>query len=90
MKNNLKNIEKILKALANTRRLEIVRFLNKEKEAPVGQIAEAVGISFRATSRHLGVLRNAGILDKEQKSLEVWYKLEAHPHSIVSHTLNIV
>lgn len=71
----IKNLEKILKALANRRRLAILRYLKREKEATVGDIADKINLSFKSTSRHLSVLSAADILEKEQRSLKVFYKL---------------
>ena len=73
--NNLKPVEKTLKALANQRRLAIVMFLKKKSNATVSEIAEEIDLSFRSTSKHLGVLRSAEILDKKQQSLQVFYFL---------------
>ncbi|OHA88990.1 MAG: hypothetical protein A3C70_00570 [Candidatus Zambryskibacteria bacterium RIFCSPHIGHO2_02_FULL_43_14] len=70
-----RDLERILKALANKRRLVIISFLKKDKEANVGEIAGAIHLSFKSTSRHLAVLFGAGILDKEQRSSEVFYRL---------------
>lgn len=67
--------EKILKALANKRRLSIVVYLGKTREAKVGDIADKIKLSFKATSKHLALLYSADIVDKEQRSLEMWYKL---------------
>jgi DNA-binding transcriptional ArsR family regulator len=71
-----KELERIMKAFANRRRLAIVRYLKTEKEASVGDIAEEIRLSFKATSKHLGVLSAAGILDREQRSLQMLYHLE--------------
>ena len=68
-------MERSLKALANKRRLAILRFIKKEKEATVGSIAEEIHLSFKATSRHLGVLSSADILEKEQRSLRGFYHI---------------
>lgn len=73
MKN--KELERIMKALANRRRLSIVSFLKKKKEATVGNIAEEIRLSFRSTSKHLGVLAAAGILEREQRSVQMYYKV---------------
>ncbi|MEK7106962.1 MAG: metalloregulator ArsR/SmtB family transcription factor [Patescibacteria group bacterium] len=70
-----KELESNLKALANRRRLAIVRFIKKSKEASVGDIADEIKLSFKSTSRHLSVLFSAGLLDREQRSLQVFYKL---------------
>jgi DNA-binding transcriptional ArsR family regulator len=67
--------EKILKALANKRRLQIVKFLKEKKEANVGEIALHIKLSFKATSKHLAVLSGADIVEKEQRSLLCFYSL---------------
>ena len=72
---DIKRQEKILKALANKRRLKILEYVRKNKEATVGELAEYLKISFPATSKHLGLLFSADILDREQKSLLVYYRL---------------
>ncbi|MEK9176953.1 MAG: metalloregulator ArsR/SmtB family transcription factor [Patescibacteria group bacterium] len=73
-----KEMEKVMKALANRRRLLILKFLKKQKESSVGDIAEEIKLSFKATSKHLSVLSNAGIVDREQRSLQMFYSLVAH------------
>jgi len=73
MKN--KELERILKAFANRRRLLIVSFLKRRKEATVGDIAEEIRLSFRSTSKHLGVLSTSGILEREQRSVQMYYKI---------------
>lgn len=64
-----------MKALANRRRLAILKYLKSEKEASVGDIAEEIRLSFKATSKHLGVLSAVGIVDREQRSLQMLYHL---------------
>lgn len=73
----MKELEKPLKALANLRRLAILKYLKQNREASVGEIAGAIKLSFRAISKHLGILAAADILDKEQRSLAVHYRLAA-------------
>lgn len=71
----MKELERILKSLANKRRLAIVGYLKKEKEATVGDIANKIRLSFKATSKHLGILAAADIVEKEQRGLQMWYRL---------------
>ena len=71
----MKEIEKQIKALANARRLSIVKYLKKTKEASVGDIAEEIKLSFKATSKHLCILYAANILEKDQRSLVSYYRL---------------
>jgi len=84
----MKELERILKALANKRRLAIIKYLKKEKEATVGEIAGEINLSFKATSKHLGVLANADIIEKEQRSLQMWYSLSPASHNIVKYISN--
>ncbi len=88
MRKGIKEVERVLKALANRRRLEIVKYLKKEKEATVGDIAEAIKLSFKSTSRHLAVLFSADIVEKEQRSIEVWYRLSPECHHIAKYVSN--
>ena len=71
----MKDSERILKALANKRRLAIVKYLRNRREASVGEVAEAIHLSFGATSKHLIILASADILEKEQRSLLMFYSL---------------
>lgn len=71
----MRDLEKIMKAFANKRRLAIIAYLKKNEEASVAQIAKGIGLSFKATSKHLGILGAADILDKEQRSLLVFYRI---------------
>lgn len=70
-----KKMERTLKALANGRRLAVMAFLKNGRESSVGVIAHHIGLSFKATSKHLGILASVEILTKEQRSLTVYYRL---------------
>ena len=65
----MKKMEKTLKALANRRRLAILKYLKNTGQASVGDIAGKIQLSFKATSKHLNILFGADILEREQKSL---------------------
>ena len=84
----MKETERILKALANKRRLAIVKFLKKKGEKMVGDIAEEINLSFKATSKHLGVLYAANIVEKEQRSLQMFYRLSSQIHHIAKYISN--
>ncbi len=70
-----KDQERLFKAVANKRRIAILVFLKKRKTARVGEIADQIRLSLKATSKHLGVLHAAGFVDREQKSMEMHYRL---------------
>lgn len=71
----ISKLERVLKALANRRRLAILQYLKHNSGASVGEIAEAIKLSFKATSKHLGVLKSADLVEFEQNSLQFNYRL---------------
>ena len=83
----MNELERTLKALANKRRLAILKYLKRANRASVGDIASEIKLSFRATSRHLSILSNAGILEKEQEGLTVWHRISAEKHRVVVEVL---
>ena len=87
---DLKHLEKISKALANRRRLAILKFLKRNGKAPVAEIAEEIGISFKSTSKHLIILSSVDIVEKEQKSLQMFYSINNHQHEIIKTTLRFL
>lgn len=82
--------EKLLKALANRRRLAIMAYLNVHEKASVGGIAREIHLSFKATSKHLGILRAADVLDREQVNLSVYYRLAKPLPGIVKSVLSVL
>ncbi len=80
---NLKELEKILKGLGNRRRLAIVQFLKKNSGASVGDIAEAIKLSYKSTSHHLRIMTAAGILSRDQQSAEASYSLAASSDKVL-------
>lgn len=79
----MKNLERILKALANKRRLAIIKYLKEHQPASVGDIAERIDLSFKATSKHLNVLHAADIVERNQQSSKMFYRLAENQKSIV-------
>ncbi len=64
----------IMKALAHPTRLLILDKLN-EKEHCVCELQEMIGADMSTVSRHLAVLRNAGIIDSRKENNQVFYRL---------------
>jgi len=84
----MKKMEKILKALANSRRLAILKFLKKNKEASVNDISETIKLSFKATSKHLAILFQSNILEREQKSFYGMYRLKEQQNPITTYIIS--
>ncbi|WP_409271727.1 ArsR/SmtB family transcription factor [Neobacillus sp. SCS-31] len=72
------HISTILNALAEPNRLQIVELLRKEPLS-VGEIAERLNLLQPATSKHLRVLSNAGLVKVEAVANQRIYRLKPHP-----------
>lgn len=71
----MKHYEKIFKALANRRRLEIIKYIKGKKKANVGSVAKHIKLSLKSTSKHLAILSGADLLEREQKNVLVFYSI---------------
>lgn len=67
---------KILKALANEKRIEILQILAKSPSLSVGDIAEDIHLHFKSTSKHLQKLVEAGFLEQRRDGLYVVHSLK--------------
>ena len=85
-----KELERVLRALGNKRRLALVRLLKKNRETNVTVLAEAISLSFRSTSRHLVILFAAGVVDRRQQSTEVHYFLAVKKHPVLELILSLL
>jgi DNA-binding transcriptional ArsR family regulator len=69
----MKRWTQLFKVFASISRLRIVKFLSSEKECTVSQIAREIHVSFKGTSRHLGILSALDILNSNGKDGHVYY-----------------
>lgn len=65
---------KIIKALAHPTRLFMVEELS-QKERCVSELTEMIGSDVSTVSKHLSVLKNAGIVQDQKKGSQVYYIL---------------
>ncbi|MCK4373469.1 MAG: winged helix-turn-helix transcriptional regulator [candidate division Zixibacteria bacterium] len=65
----------IMKALAHPTRLFIIDELAK-RERCVCELRDMIGADVSTVSRHLTVLREAGVVEDEKRGLQVWYRLK--------------
>ncbi|HOE67373.1 MAG TPA: metalloregulator ArsR/SmtB family transcription factor [Candidatus Hydrogenedentes bacterium] len=64
----------VIKALAHPTRLYIVGELS-QGERCVCELREGVGADLSTVSKHLSVLKNAGIVEDDKRGLQVFYRL---------------
>jgi DNA-binding transcriptional ArsR family regulator len=67
--------DEVFKALGSPGRLTLVRtLLNGER--CVCDLVHAVGLGWSTTSKHLDVLREAGVVSSEKRGQKIFYRLE--------------
>jgi DNA-binding transcriptional ArsR family regulator len=64
--------------LAEPTRRRILDLL-RERARPVGELVELVGLSQPGVSKHLRVLREAGLVGVRQDAQRRWYELRVEP-----------
>ena len=86
----MKKYEKILKVLANINRLKILSYLVRHTNVAVVDIAEHCNISYKAVSKHLGMLYHADIVDRSRRQAEVHYRISDTIHPIASTVIKYI
>ena len=80
-------LEKVYKAVSSRKRLEILKLLADGKERTVGDIATAIHLSFKSTSKHLVLLRQVGFLDRRQFGYVGLYSLDDQLSALLNQLL---
>jgi len=70
----------ICQCLANPKRLEVINTL-RDKEMPVTELADKMGITKANLSQHLAIMRDKGILKSRREGTNIYYSL-ANPKVI--------
>lgn len=83
---DMQNMAEILKALAHADRLSILNLLCKKRNErlTVKNIYEKLKMQQPVVSRHLNILRNAGILKRLPEGQKIFYCLCEEKKNIVS------
>jgi ArsR family transcriptional regulator, arsenate/arsenite/antimonite-responsive transcriptional repressor len=65
---------RIIKAIAHPSRLFIIEELHKEERC-VGELTDMIGADASTVSKHLSVLKNAGLVTDEKRGNSIYYTL---------------
>ncbi len=69
---------RLFKALGDPRRVSLLlRLAELRGERTVGEIAEGSDVDLSVVSRHLGILRDVGVIRCERRGKEVYCSIEA-------------
>ncbi|MBU4272215.1 MAG: metalloregulator ArsR/SmtB family transcription factor [Planctomycetes bacterium] len=66
---------RVIKAMAHPTRLFIVDQLAHDEQRCVCELTEMVGADMSTVSRHLTILREAGIIEDERRGTQILYRL---------------
>jgi ArsR family transcriptional regulator len=66
----------VFKALSHPTRLKILDLLSSAGEICVCDIVKELGVDQPTVSKHLSILKNAGIIDSRKEGLMVFYQLK--------------
>ena len=85
-KNDQRDMAEIMKAVAHPDRLAILNLLHKKKSKRlmVKTIYEELGLQQAIASRHLNILKNAGVVKRLQKGQKTFYCLCNEKKSVQS------
>jgi ArsR family transcriptional regulator len=67
--------EKIMKSLANKYRLKIVESLGQKRKMCVSDLEEELDLNQSSVSKHLNILKTAGVVKSKKEGLKVYYSL---------------
>ena len=65
---------RIIKAMAHPTRLFVVDELSRHGERCVWELTEMVGVDMSTVSRHLAILKDAGLIEDEKRGTQVYYR----------------
>jgi DNA-binding transcriptional ArsR family regulator len=68
--------QKVLKAIAEPRRREVLALLREKGTMSVGEIAERVAVTQQAVSLHLRVLEDAGLVEARREGTRHLYAVK--------------
>lgn len=85
----MKKLLQVTKALADENRLRIMAMV-KEKEPCVCQVVEVLGIAPSTASKHLSILKTAGLIDCYKDGRWVYYHLPRNPEEHINNTLRFI
>lgn len=88
--NILKNMTKVLKALADENRIKILYLLNEKKDLCVCEIREIIGLSQPTISSHLRLLENSGLVTYRKDGKWVNYSINPVLDKRISQMINNV
>src|SRR5262245_45598951 len=71
--------EDVFRAVADPTRRAVLETLMQRRELPVSELADRLGVGLPMLSRHLAVLRSAGLVEERRLGRQRLYRLRPQP-----------
>lgn len=75
LESKAETVARLMKSLANPRRLMLLCKLVELGRASVGELASVVGLSQSAMSQHLALLRDEGVVAFDRSGQSIFYRI---------------
>ncbi len=82
--------EEIFRALADRTRLRIIKLLLHGSDACVSELMDALQLPQYSISRHLSILRHAGIVDERREGIWKYYYLAAKQSGFTNYVMEAI
>ncbi len=83
----LEQAANMLKAIAHPQRIEILNLMQQNTRMTVTEIQQALELSQSATSHHLGILKDKGILTCKREGKKIYYELK---HQVLAQIIHCI
>lgn len=70
-----RELERIIKGVANHRRIQIMELIFREPELSVLDVSDKLGVNFKTISEHIRRLATAGLVMKRSDGTSIRHKL---------------
>ena len=78
----------IAKSLSDQNRVRIIMALLEIRELCVCQIIEFLGLAPSTVSKHMFILKNAGLVECKKSGVWIYYRINSSPSSVIRGALN--
>ncbi|MCX6812083.1 MAG: winged helix-turn-helix domain-containing protein [Candidatus Berkelbacteria bacterium] len=83
-KSQIRRLERVFKGVANHRRIEILLYLENNKDVSLDSISDYLGCNFKTISEHTRKLKIAGLINKIPTTNYVKHRLTPYGEEVLN------
>ena len=89
MRNDTRQLERVIKGFANRRRIQILVLVKKRPELSVAEISDELNLNYENASDHIRKLAIAGLVLKRYQGTEVRHRLTERGEAALSFCISL-